>query len=192
MLGLKLNHVSKRGYRCCINTLRPRQNGRHVPDDIFKCFFLNDNVWIAINISLKFVPWGSKQQFLSICSDNGLAPARRQTIIWAYDDKLADAYMRHSASMSYSGDTDVAVDIKGYSNRPVCWLFRLDISHDMTVQTIRSSCTDLIWYFCSICCRYFDSTVWYTELTIISNPMLLPHCLSCTSKHYMCMINPIA
>ena len=40
------------------NTLRPRQNGRHFPDDIFKCFFLNENVWIYITISLKFVPKG--------------------------------------------------------------------------------------------------------------------------------------
>ena len=41
-----------------INTLRPRQNGRHFADDIFKWIFLNDNVWIAINISLKFTPRG--------------------------------------------------------------------------------------------------------------------------------------
>ena len=40
------------------NTLRPRQNGRHFPDDIFKWIFLNENVWISINISLKFVPMG--------------------------------------------------------------------------------------------------------------------------------------
>ena len=40
------------------NTLRPRQNGRHFPDDIFKCIFLNENVWIPIKISLKFVPKG--------------------------------------------------------------------------------------------------------------------------------------
>ena len=41
-----------------INTLRPRQNGRHFADDIFKCIFLNENVWIQIEISLKFVPKG--------------------------------------------------------------------------------------------------------------------------------------
>ena len=41
-----------------INTLRPRQNGRHFPDDIFKCIFLNENVWISIKISLNFVPRG--------------------------------------------------------------------------------------------------------------------------------------
>ena len=38
------------------NTLRPRQNGRHVSDDIFKCIFLNENVWILLKIWLKFVP----------------------------------------------------------------------------------------------------------------------------------------
>ena len=41
-----------------INTLRPRQDGRYFPDDIFKCIFLNENVLISIKISLKFVPKG--------------------------------------------------------------------------------------------------------------------------------------
>ena len=41
-----------------INTLRPRQNGRHFPDDILKCIFVNDDVYISIKISSKFVPKG--------------------------------------------------------------------------------------------------------------------------------------
>ena len=40
------------------STLRPRQNGRRFPDDSFKCIFLNENAWISIKISLKFVPKG--------------------------------------------------------------------------------------------------------------------------------------
>ena len=43
---------------CHFNTLRPRQDGRHFPDGIFKCIFLNENVLISIKISLKFVPNG--------------------------------------------------------------------------------------------------------------------------------------
>ena len=39
-----------------LNTLRPTQNGRHFADDIFKYIFLNENVWISLKISLKFVP----------------------------------------------------------------------------------------------------------------------------------------
>ena len=40
------------------NRLRPRQNGRHFADDIFKRIFLNENVRILVKISLKFVPKG--------------------------------------------------------------------------------------------------------------------------------------
>ena len=36
--------------------LRPRQDGRHFPDDISKCIFFNENAYICIKISLKFVP----------------------------------------------------------------------------------------------------------------------------------------
>ena len=39
-----------------INKLKPRQNCLHFADDIFKCIFLNENVWISLTISLKFVP----------------------------------------------------------------------------------------------------------------------------------------
>ena len=40
------------------NSLRPRQNGRYFTDDTFKRIFWNENVWISIKISLKFVSKG--------------------------------------------------------------------------------------------------------------------------------------
>ena len=49
---------------CCVqcnvffNSWKPRQNGHHFLDDIFKCIFWNEYIWIPINISLKFVPKG--------------------------------------------------------------------------------------------------------------------------------------
>ena len=45
-------------HKTSINTLRPRQNGRHFPDDTFKRIFLNENIIISIKISPKFVPKG--------------------------------------------------------------------------------------------------------------------------------------
>ena len=36
----------------CINKSRLRQNGWHLPDGIFKCIFLNENVWIEIKIKI--------------------------------------------------------------------------------------------------------------------------------------------
>ena len=43
---------------CTFNTLRPRQNGRHFAHDTFNHIFVNENEWISIKISLKFVPKG--------------------------------------------------------------------------------------------------------------------------------------
>ena len=40
-------------------TQRLRQNSRHFPDDSFKRISLNENVWISIEVSLKFVPNGT-------------------------------------------------------------------------------------------------------------------------------------
>ena len=57
---------------CRVNTLRPGQNGRHFADDIFKCIFVNENVWIPIKISLKFVPKGP----------NNNIPALVQIMAW--------------------------------------------------------------------------------------------------------------
>ena len=41
------------------NALRPRQNGRHFAVNLFKCIFFNENVWLLLKISLKFVPKGA-------------------------------------------------------------------------------------------------------------------------------------
>ena len=51
-VGLWNRTVAERAF----NTLRPRQDGRHFVDDIFKCIFLNENAWISLEVSLKFVP----------------------------------------------------------------------------------------------------------------------------------------
>ena len=43
------------------NTLRPIQNDRHYADNIYKCIFLNKNVLILLQYSLKFIPCGSNK-----------------------------------------------------------------------------------------------------------------------------------
>ena len=69
-------------------------------DNVLKCNFLNENVWIPIEISLKFIP---KSLINNI-------PALVQIMVWRrtgdrplYEPMMTrfnDAYMRHSASMS--------------------------------------------------------------------------------------------
>ena len=61
-----------------INTLRPRQNGRHFPDVIFKCNFLSENVWISSKMLLKFVPKGPINNIPALVQ----IMAWRQAIIW--------------------------------------------------------------------------------------------------------------
>ena len=51
-------YVSRMSTNLRFNNLRPRQNGRHIAYNIFKCILLNENFWIPIKISLKFVPQG--------------------------------------------------------------------------------------------------------------------------------------
>ena len=83
-----------------ISTLRQRQNGRHFSDDIFKCVFLNENVWIVIKIPLKFVPNGPIHYVQHCCR------------YWLGIDKVISHYLKqwwfvywrlyvcHSATMS--------------------------------------------------------------------------------------------
>ena len=49
-----------------LNSLRPRQNGRHFAGDAFKRIFLNQNVRILIEISLQFVPKGPINKISSL------------------------------------------------------------------------------------------------------------------------------
>ena len=67
-----------------VNTLRLRQNGRHFGGDIFKCIFFNENIWIPIRISLKFVPKGPINNIPGLVQIMA-SPSRRQAIIWTND-----------------------------------------------------------------------------------------------------------
>ena len=54
----RMHYMHRIGHALWVNILRPRQNGRHLPDDILKWILLDENVWILIDISLKFGPRG--------------------------------------------------------------------------------------------------------------------------------------
>ena len=57
--NIRDNFIHPRSFiHICIYTLRTRQSWCNFVDDIFKCIFLNDNIWIPITISFKFVPKG--------------------------------------------------------------------------------------------------------------------------------------
>ena len=83
-----------------VNTLRPRQNGHHFSDDIFKCNFMNGNVWIPIKISLKFVPEGPINNISALVQIMAWRRIGDKPLSEPMMTQFNDAYMRHSASMS--------------------------------------------------------------------------------------------
>ena len=119
-----------------LNTLRPWQNGRHFADDMFKCIFLNVNVWIPIEISLTFVPKGSINNI----------PALFQIMVWR---RPGDKPL--SEPMMVSSLTHICV------TRPQ-WVKQQNIS----LQDLVKSQSSEIWvYTCRITLKFdrcFDSS----------------------------------
>ena len=69
-----------------LNTLRPRQNERHIADDTFKRIFVNENVGILIEISLKFVPKGPINNIPALVQIMAWRrPGDKLAIIWTND-----------------------------------------------------------------------------------------------------------
>ena len=119
-----------------INTLRPRQNGLHFPYDIFISIFLDENVWITIKISMKFLPNGPINS----------TPALIQILVWR---RLSDKPLSEPMMLCYW---------RIYAS---CGL--IDLSHQGTMsphyRDINSSTAYILasqhW------CRY----AWYPKLT---------------------------
>ena len=76
------------------NPSPPGPNNRHTTDDIFVYIFVNQKFRILIKISLKFVPEDPIDKTPNFGLDNGLAPNRRQAIIWINADPI-HWLMRH-------------------------------------------------------------------------------------------------
>ena len=122
-----------------LNTLRPKQNGRHFADDIFKCIFLNENVWIPIKISVKFVPKGTINNI----------PALVQMMAWRRpgDKPLSESMMvslpthicvtrpqwvklQWTHSLKMANCTEIATDIMYHSRNHHLWLRSSEDHHE--------------------------------------------------------------
>ena len=78
-----------------LNTSPPRQFGRKIADDTFNCISFNEDVWISIEISLKFVPNGpidDKSALVQVMAwrRTGDKPLPKPMLT-----QFTDAYMRH-------------------------------------------------------------------------------------------------
>ena len=57
-LPIRMSSGTRHTLHGLLNTIRLRKNCHHFANDIFKCIFSNENIWILINISLKCVSRG--------------------------------------------------------------------------------------------------------------------------------------
>ena len=105
-----------------LNTLRPRRNGHHFADDIFKRIFFNENVWISINFSLKFVPR---------CPINNI-PALVQIMAWRRpDDKPL------SEPMMVSLPTHICVTRPQWVKSPTTWLYIQELAQTSNKENVQ-------------------------------------------------------
>ena len=159
-------HLTGSGSRSTriLNALRPRQNGHHFAD-ICKCILLNENVWITINLSLKFV---LERQISNI-------PLLVQIMAWRQlgdkplsepmMTKFGDAYMRHSASMSWLQyiclfDSDSSISL--LCNKEYLVQFGVILYQHMDART--TALQSIFWKdsfvsnfnFIEVCCNEFN------------------------------------
>ena len=79
------------------NSSRPRQNGCDFAEDNFKCIFMNGNIWISIEILVKFAPKDLINGRLWLVQIMVWRQAGENNIIWTNDALFSDA---KNASMS--------------------------------------------------------------------------------------------
>ena len=78
----------------------PRQNGRHLADDIFKRIFFNENFRISIKISPKFVPNDPADNKSALVQLMAWHRTGDKPLPEPMTTQSRDAYMRRPASMS--------------------------------------------------------------------------------------------
>ena len=94
-------HLSYHVWYSPWNNAYVRQDGRHFAADILKCIFLNENVWILIEISLKFVPKGLINNIPALVQIMASRrPGDKPSSEPISEPLFSYAYMRHSVSKS--------------------------------------------------------------------------------------------
>ena len=87
-----------------VNSSPPGQNGSHFADDIFKRIFLNENVRISNQISLKFVPIGPIDNSSALVKVMAWRQTGDKPLHEPMLTQVIDAYMRHYGEMSKATD----------------------------------------------------------------------------------------
>ena len=83
-----------------INWSPPGQSGRHFADDILKCIFMNEKLYILIQISLKFAPGGPIDNTTALVQVMAWCRTGNKPLPESLLTRFTDAYMQHYGQMS--------------------------------------------------------------------------------------------
>ena len=176
------------GWFCRLRWWRPRPNGRHFADGMFKCIFLNENVWIPIEISLKCVPKGS-------INNN---PALFKIMAWRHpgDKPLSE-------TMMVSSQTNICVTRPQWVNS--AWLIRHSIRRPRSVSILATVmgccptapgkvCFKCMIYTCymALCCFFVPAINCHRmqRMFILHNTCTTHHPCNASSNGYSaCILN---
>ena len=78
-----------------INSSPPGENGCHFTDDMFKCIFLNGNIWISNKISSKYVPWVLIDSMSALVRTMTWRPPGDKPLSEPMLTHFTNAYMQH-------------------------------------------------------------------------------------------------
>ena len=88
-------------YQRYLNTLRPRQNGRHFANDIFKRILLNEIHCICIRISLKYVQRGPIMNMSALVQMTAWRRTGDMPLSEPMSAQFTDAYTHPTVSVDY-------------------------------------------------------------------------------------------
>ena len=82
------------------NSSPPGQNGRHFTDNIFNYIFMNENIIILMQISLKFAPMGPIDNKSALVQVTAWHRPGDKPLYEPMLTHFTDAYMRYQGEMS--------------------------------------------------------------------------------------------
>ena len=93
-----LRNIGSHPAHARLKTLRPRQNGRHFADNIFKCIFLNANYCIILLKCFSKCPIDNKSALVQVMA--WCLIIRHQANTWTNADEFTWRYMEFLAAVS--------------------------------------------------------------------------------------------
>ena len=158
-----------------------KQYGCHFPHGIFNCIFLNENVWITIKISLKFVSVGSINNISALvqimaCANQGASHYRNQ---WWLDYWRIYVWRPRGRQFSFISAIFIQV-ILGYPSEYSVIMTKYNLVVRVLVRYILYMASQLT------CCHVWLSwLLWHTRWAMCFDSRLATCATACLSKCYV-------